>query len=69
MKFSEIKKIISILLILVGAATLMVEIASKNKNYYLQSAGLVLLMIGLFVVNSKVKSKVEVDLQEYFEEE
>ncbi len=69
MDFSKIKKIGSILLILVGGTALIIEIASETKNYYLQSTGVILLMFGLFMVNSKVTSKTKVDSQEYLEEE
>ncbi|GAA4272342.1 hypothetical protein GCM10022258_16360 [Aquimarina gracilis] len=52
-----------------GGALLIIEISSEEKNYYLQTIGLVMLMVGLFMVNSRVKSKTEITSQEYFEEE
>ncbi|MBQ0735486.1 hypothetical protein [Aquimarina celericrescens] len=69
MNQGKIKRIGSIAFIVMGAIILVIEIASRNKNYYLQSAGVVLLMLGLFVINSKLTSKSKVDSQEYFEEE
>ena len=50
-------RIIKIILILSGAAILVYELANNTKNYYLQALGLSLLMIGLFIVNSKIPHK------------
>lgn len=69
MNLSKIKKIVSVLFISLGTIALIVEISSENKNYYIQSVGIILLMLGLFMVNTKVKSKTEISTQEYFEEE
>lgn len=71
MDYKKIKNIGSLLLIVVGAVTLIVEISSPAKNYYLQSIGLILLMSGLFLVNTKVKSKEEIGevKESNFEEE
>ncbi|WP_298320731.1 hypothetical protein [uncultured Aquimarina sp.] len=51
------KKICSLLLITVGAVFLIIEIASSKKNYYLQSAGIVCLMSGIFIINTSVSSR------------
>ena len=59
MNYGRIKKISSILLIVTGAIALISEIASSQKNYYIQSIGVVLLMLGLFIVNSGLSSKSE----------
>ncbi|MEB3347933.1 hypothetical protein U6A24_20830 [Aquimarina gracilis] len=69
MNLSRIKKTLSLLSIFMGGALLIIEISSEEKNYYLQTIGLVMLMVGLFMVNSRVKSKTEITSQEYFEEE
>ena len=50
-------RIIKIILILSGAALLVYELAKSTKNYYLQALGVSLLMIGLFMVNSKIPHK------------
>ncbi|MCK8524098.1 hypothetical protein M0D21_21145 [Aquimarina sp. D1M17] len=57
MNYDRIKKIISILFIVGGGLALITEIAAAQKNYYIQSIGLILLMFGLFLVNSKLPSK------------
>ncbi len=69
MKYSKVKKIMSIIIIALGAIALISEISSANKNYYIQSAGLVLLMLGLFLVNATIKSKTDHSTDQYFEEE
>ncbi len=70
MNYSRIKRITSILLITMGAVALISEIASMKKNYYIQSMGLVFLMLGLFMINTKVKSKTDtLSDQDYKEEE
>lgn len=69
MDFMKIKKVLRILLILIGSIALISEIASRNKNYYVQAIGITFLMTGLFIVNTKVKSKADIPSQEYFEEE
>ncbi|WP_299443567.1 hypothetical protein [uncultured Aquimarina sp.] len=51
------KKIISFLLIATGAILLISEIGSATKNYYMQSGGIVLLMTGLFLVNTSLSSR------------
>lgn len=53
----KLKKICSLLLITVGAVFLIIEIASSKKNYYLQSAGIVCLMSGIFIINTSVSSR------------
>ena len=47
----------SFLLIVAGAILLIIEISSDTKDYYTQSAGIICLMAGLFLVNSNVSSK------------
>jgi len=49
----------SLLLIVVGGILLMIEIGYTAKNYYRQSAGIICLMLGLFLINTKVSSKSE----------
>ncbi|SHI49992.1 hypothetical protein [Aquimarina spongiae] len=66
---TKLKRVLSLLLILMGAIALISEIASVQKNYYIQSVGVVLLMLGLFMVNTKLSSKSEVEQEEYLEEE
>ncbi len=66
---AKLKRVLSLLLILMGAIALISEIASTQKNYYIQSIGVVLLMLGLFMVNTKLSSKSEVEQEEYLEEE
>jgi len=48
---------------------LILEIASKEKNYYLQSIGLVLLMLGLYSINRSLTSKTVIDREDILEEE
>ncbi len=69
MNNDKIKRLGSVLFVLVGAAALISEISSANKNYYIQIVGVLLLMLGLFLINSKVKSKTAHDTDQYFEEE
>ncbi|WP_103867128.1 hypothetical protein [Aquimarina sp. I32.4] len=69
MNYSKVKKKVSILFILIGAIAIISEISSNEKNYYIQSAGLVFLMLGIFWVNTNVKSKTEVNSEQYIEEE
>jgi len=69
MNFRKIKRPLSILFILIGAIFLILEIASKEKNYYLQSIGLVLLMLGLYSINRSLTSKTVIDRQDILEEE
>jgi len=64
-----IKKIIRLFLIGVGAIALVSELFSKTKNYYIQILGLVLLMIGLFWVNTKITSKTKEQDTTVLEEE
>ncbi|MEW7292776.1 hypothetical protein [Aquimarina sp. 2304DJ70-9] len=69
MKGENVKKIISIVSIITGAVALISEISSENKNYYIQSIGVILLMIGLFLITSKIESKTESNPDRNFEEE
>ncbi|PKV51687.1 hypothetical protein ATE84_3779 [Aquimarina sp. MAR_2010_214] len=69
MNYSKIKKIISILLVVIGAIAIISEISSVTKNYYVQSVGVVFLMLGVFLVNTNVKSKTKIDSDPYLEEE
>ncbi len=69
MNYNGIKKIGSVLLIVIGAVALTYEIYATNKNYYVQSAGLVMLMFGLFLVNSTIKPKAEFTQENNTEEE
>ncbi|MEW7277121.1 hypothetical protein ABW636_00830 [Aquimarina sp. 2201CG1-2-11] len=61
MNYLKIKKVGSILLICIGAVLLISQIATSVKNYYIQSIGIVLLMLGIFLVNTSIKSKTKVD--------
>ncbi len=69
MNYLKIKKVGSILLICIGAILLISQIATSVKNYYIQSIGIVLLMLGIFLVNTSIKSKTKVDTDQYLEEE
>lgn len=53
----KLKKIVSILLIVIGALALLTELGSSQKNYYTQSVGIICLMLGLFLVNSGLSSR------------
>ncbi|WP_108803019.1 hypothetical protein [Aquimarina sp. Aq107] len=57
MNILKVKKIISFLLILIGAFLLISEIASTKKDYYLQAGGIICLMSGVFLINTKVTSR------------
>ena len=50
-------RIIKIILILSGAGILVYEISKSTKDYYLQTIGVILLMVGLFLVNKKIPHK------------
>ena len=50
-------RIIKIILILSGAGILVYEISKSTKDYYLQAIGVILLMVGLFLVNKKIPHK------------
>jgi len=63
------KKILTRLSIIVGVVLLIIEISSKEKNYYLQSIGIVLLMLGLFMVNATLASRTEMKEDEFLDEE
>ncbi|MDH7446847.1 hypothetical protein [Aquimarina sp. 2201CG14-23] len=70
----KLKKIISLLLIVGGAVLLISEIGASQKNYYLQSVGIVCLMSGLFLINTSLLSRsneqsVDVSRKESLEEE
>ncbi|WP_103067952.1 hypothetical protein [Aquimarina sediminis] len=69
MNYSKIKKVSSILFIVFGAMALMSEIYAVDKNYYVQSVGLIFLMLGVFLINTKVTSKARVNSDQNFEEE
>ncbi|TPN82356.1 hypothetical protein [Aquimarina algicola] len=59
MNSNTIKKVGSVLLIITGAIILLTEMYTATKNYYFQSIGIIFLMIGLFLINSNIKSKSE----------
>ncbi|WP_025740180.1 hypothetical protein [Aquimarina pacifica] len=63
------KKGVRLFLIILGAIALISEISSIEKNYYIQSIGVVLLMLGVFLVNTKVKPKEERISNSFVEEE
>jgi len=69
----KLKKIVSILLILGGGILLIIELTATKKNYYVQTAGIICLMSGVFLVNTNVSSKSINDTQDtsenYQEEE
>ena len=69
MNYSKIKKIVSILFIVIGAIAVISEISSTSKNYYIQSVGVIFLMAGVFLINTNVKSKTEINSDQYVEEE
>ena len=61
-------RIIKIILILSGAALLVYELSKNTKNYYWQALGVSLLMIGLFLVNTKIPHKQSIKDEENTEE-
>ncbi len=65
----KIKKVASVLMIMIGAIALISEIGAEIKNYYIQSIGVVLLMLGLFLINSGLSSKTTLDSKKHIEEE
>ncbi len=69
MSFNKVKKGIKLLLIISGAIVLISEIYATEKNYYLQSFGVICLMLGVFLVNTTVTHKVEHTTNRDFEEE
>lgn len=69
MNYNKIKKIGSILFIIIGAIAVISEISSTSKNYYIQSVGVIFLMAGVFLINTNVKSKTEINSDQYVEEE
>ena len=62
-------RIIKIILILSGAGILVYEISKSTKDYYLQAIGVILLMVGLFMVNKKIPQKDSNVNTENFEDE
>ncbi|UZO79536.1 hypothetical protein NBT05_11255 [Aquimarina sp. ERC-38] len=70
------KKKIAVIAILVGALILIVQLALKSKGYYVQSVGILLLMGGLFLINTSIpsstsnveKDKIEKDTSESYED-
>ncbi|MBQ4821246.1 hypothetical protein [Aquimarina sp. MMG016] len=69
MKQGRIKKVIGILLICIGAIALVTEIGTQTKNYYIQSVGIICLMLGLFWVNTTLASRSRIESKTYIEEE
>ncbi|OED43522.1 hypothetical protein AB832_02530 [Flavobacteriaceae bacterium (ex Bugula neritina AB1)] len=72
MNKEKLKKYIRLLLILIGVVALLSEIGTTTKNYYIQSIGVICLMIGAFFINTKLISrsaKQGVGDQEHLEEE
>jgi len=69
MDTKKTKKIVKMVLILTGAILLIIEIGSSGKNYYLQSAGIICLMVGLFLLNTTLPSKEEHKGVEHIDEE
>ncbi len=72
MKKEKLKKYASLFLILIGVIALISEIGVTTKNYYMQSIGVICLMVGAFFINTKLTSRSterRVDAQEYMEEE
>ncbi len=57
MSLEKLKKIGSIVLILLGAIALLIELGASTKNYYIQSFGILCLMSGLFMVNMTLSSR------------
>ncbi|GAA3518237.1 hypothetical protein GCM10022393_35440 [Aquimarina addita] len=51
------KRVASVLLMGIGTILLIIEMISLSKNYYLQSLGIVCLMIGLYLINASITSK------------
>lgn len=69
----KLRKIASLLLILIGSVLLIIELGAAKKNYYMQSVGIVSLMIGIFSVNTSLSSRSldtnTVEREDYEEEE
>ncbi len=57
MRLLHLKKIIRILLLLAGAVLLITELYATTKNYYLQSAGVICVMLALFLLNITIPYK------------
>ena len=45
--------------LIIGSGLLIFELVGTKKNLYIQSAGIVILMAGIFLINSKVSEKGE----------
>lgn len=69
MNYEKIKKIIRVLFIIVGGTAIISETFFEEKNYYIQSIGIVFLMMGLFMVTTTIKSKKDIESDSYLEEE
>ncbi|GGX32681.1 hypothetical protein [Aquimarina muelleri] len=69
MNYEKTKKIIRVLFIIVGGTAIISETFFEDKNYYIQSIGIVLLMMGLFMVTTTVKSKKNIESDPSLEEE
>ncbi len=62
-------RIITILLIIIGAGMLIVQMAVTVKNYYIQSIGIVLLMLGVYMLSLKTKKRIEItEIEDHKEE-
>jgi len=69
MNYEKTKRILRVLFIIVGGTAIISETFFEDKNYYIQSIGIVLLMLGLFMVTTTVKSKKDIESDSYLEEE
>ncbi|WP_459212957.1 hypothetical protein [Aquimarina rhabdastrellae] len=62
-------RIITILLIIIGAGMLIAQMAVTVKNYYIQSIGIVLLMLGVYMLSLKTKKRTEItEIEDHKEE-
>ncbi|MFL1896419.1 hypothetical protein ACJRPK_12010 [Aquimarina sp. 2-A2] len=59
MKSTSLKTILKTIFIALGIGLLVHQLMAEEKNYYLQSLGVVCLMGGLYMVNATLSSRSE----------
>lgn len=57
MEKRKIKRLLSIALLTLGAVLLIMELAELSQSYYIQSIGLISLMSGIFLLNTRIQPK------------
>ncbi|MFC5044970.1 hypothetical protein ACFSTE_20905 [Aquimarina hainanensis] len=65
----KIKKYSSFLFVIIGGGLLLYEVSKTDKNYYFQVIGIVLLMSGLFLFNTRITSKTIKEEESFVKEE